>query len=261
MIDLHVISDLCLYMYEQTAPEDTVIPPCDLVIINGNCGYVKRTMIYAESMCKKYPDTTFILNLGMREVIHQKNETEIQDGLIFRKSLSEHWPKNLLFSNKPIKLTIKNQDINILCLRGYPKVAESVQDDATWRSTEWYRFTYHGITHNQNDFKPKAAADVYHGHFPIWSTPELCRRDHDKELSIINTWLGDTTDNETKVLVTTFSPLNDPCLGDIPYEMLPDISPNYWIVGGTKVNQKTNRGTIYGNPGRGESCRNDILSI
>jgi hypothetical protein len=249
-------------MYEHADPEDNCIPDCDLVIINGNCGYVKRTMIYVESLCKKYPNMIFLVNLGMRELIHQKNEDEIREGLTFRRLFSEHWPKNLIFSfKKPIMLSIKGRNINILCLYGYPNVAEGVQDDANWRSTEWYRFTYHGITHDQKMFKPKEASDVYHGHFPIWSTPDLCRRDHDKELSIVYEWLENTNPDECKILLTAISPINEPALDNIPYEMFPEISPDYWIVGGTDINQKINRCTVYGNPGRGILRRNNILSI
>jgi hypothetical protein len=257
MIDLHVISDLALFMFEHTDPVDEVLPDCDLVIFAGNCGYVKRTMVYAEMLCNKYPDKQFIVNLGMKELPFQKNSTEIRDGLMVRHAHSELWPENLHFKyQKPIKLKIKDRELDILCMFGFPYIDENVQADEVWKSTEWYRYAYHGLTHNQNDFKPKGASDVNHGHFPIWSTPALCREYHDKELEIVKAWLGDGG-ADSKILITALSPIDDPCLSGIQYTMYSEIEPDHWIFGGSAI--KTSK--LYGNPGKGAACRSEVLCI
>ena len=64
MIKVHVISDLFLGFNEFANPEDEVLPEVDLVILNGNIGHLKRGMLYAETLCRKYPETQFVYNLG-----------------------------------------------------------------------------------------------------------------------------------------------------------------------------------------------------
>ena len=55
MIKAHVISDLELHEAEWANPIDETLPDCDLVFINGNNGILRRSMVFAETICKKYP--------------------------------------------------------------------------------------------------------------------------------------------------------------------------------------------------------------
>jgi hypothetical protein len=261
MIKVHVISDLWYDDNEWSDPVDELLPDCDLVIVNGNCGFSKRTMLYIETLCRKYPEKQFIYNLGRKEVPYQKSYTQIPNGLTVRQLYSDLWPKNLHYSyKKPFSLTIKNTTLDILCLHGYPNVADKVENDLNWKSTSWHRYFYHGITHDQAVFKAPQAADVYHGHWPIWSTPELCREDHNNELITINDWLAQPSDGH-KVLITALGPINDSSLANIEYTMYDGIQPDYWFVGGSSVNTMLGNCHLHGNSGRGSLARNTVFTM
>ena len=261
MLKVHVISDLWLEDNEWADPVDEVLPDCDLVIFTGNCGSTKRTMIQIELLCKKYPEKQFIFNMGRREMAHQKSYTQISDGLAVRQLHSELWPKNLHYRyKKPITLKIKDITLDILCLHGYPKIAESVIEDEIWKSTSWHRHFFHGLTHDQTVFKAPQAANVYHGHWPIWSTPELCRQDHDVELETISSWLAQPSEGY-KVLVTALGPINDSSLENIEYTMYQGIQPDYWFVGGASIDTMIGKSHLHGNPGRGLIPRTTMFTM
>jgi predicted phosphodiesterase len=67
MFKIHVISDLLYGFHEKTEPEDAVIPSdVDLVIFNGNLATnAKRSILYAYTMAKKYPDVQFVSVIGI----------------------------------------------------------------------------------------------------------------------------------------------------------------------------------------------------
>jgi hypothetical protein len=249
--------------YNSVDPNDEIIPDCDLVFIVGNVGHVRRSMLYAETLCSKYPKTKFVFNMGRTEGVNIKNNNQLVDGLRTRQLLSPLWPKNLHYAHREsLILTINETTIDILCLHGYPHVDASVEDNAVWRSHNWYKFSPHGVTYNQNDFKVSGAADVYHGWFPEITTPELCRRDHDKDAVLVNEWLSNRENGIPKVLVSAFSPITDLCMPGVEYTMYLGANPNYWIFGGTKSNTIAENGTVlYGNPGRGLDTRGEILTI
>ena len=261
MLKIHVISNLWLEDNEWTTEIDETLPECDLVIVNGNCGIAKRAMLYIEILCKKYPEKQFIYNLGSRDIAHQKSYTQIPDGLLVRQLYSDLWPTNLHYSyKKPFKINIKDTSLDVFCLHGYPNVVENAAPDSNWKSTLWYRNFYHEITHDQTKFKASEAANVYHGHYPIWSTPNLCRKDHDVELETINDWLSTPSDGY-KVLVTTFSPFHDLTLPNIEYTMYENIQPDYWFVGGAKIDTILGKCQLHGNPGRGSLARNTVFTM
>ena len=259
---LHLISNVnSEWFQEKPNVEDVVLPDADIIILTGNySNFIRRTMNQVENLAKMYPEKQFVLNLGMKELTAQKNFTEIRDGVTNRQLFYENWPKNLHFKyQKPLKLEVGGKKLDILCLYGFPHVAEA--DEATWKNTEWYQYTFHGITHDQSYFKPKHAADVYHGHFWIWSTPELCREDHKKECEIIKNWIAEKEEDSTQILVTALSPINDPCLEGINYTMYPDLHPDVWVFSGVSANLHNNRTLLHGNPGSGGEARSVTLDI
>ena len=261
MLKVHLMSDLWLEDNEWADPEDEILPECDLVIVNGNCGVTRRTMLHIETLCKKYPEKQFIYNLGSRDIAHQKSYTQIPDGLTARQLHSDLWPTNLHYRyKKPLTLEINNTVLDIFCLHGYPKIDEKVEDDAAWRSTTWWKHFYHEITHDQTKFKAPNAANVYHGHWPVWSTPELCREDHDIEQATINNWLATPSDGY-KVLITSLSPVNDSTLSNIEYTMYEGIQPDYWFVAGVKIDTVIGQCQLHGNPGRGALARNTVFTM
>jgi hypothetical protein len=263
MITVHVISDYYMGIHEFTNSVDEDLPESDLVIVVGNMGQIKRSMLYVETLCKKYPSKQFIINVGRTEDgLHQKNDTELSDGLTTRQLISEFWPKNLHYSyRKPITLTINERKIDLLCLHGFPHIIEESVNDATWKSTSWYKYATHGVTFDQSEFKLKEAADVYHGWFSKFSTPERCREDHAIEHGIVNEWLHDKEADTTKILVTALGPDADPCLTNIDYVMYPNSDPDIWIASGRPIENRTNHTMLYSNPGRSDSARKSVLII
>lgn len=260
MIKAHVISDLYLYDNEWADPIDETLPECDIVFVNGNNGSVKRSMLFAETLCKKYPSVQVVFLNGRRELIRQKVRTQISDGLTTRKFYSELWPSNLHYAfEKPIHLTINNTKLDILCMHGYPYITDEV-DKTLWESSSWYKFVNHGLTDDPNYCRPLGASDASRGDFPIWSTPELCRIDHDKEFEIVKEWCNNTGDT-IKILATSLSPIADTSLPNINYTLFSGISVDHWICSGYECDLTNNSFHLYGNPGRGESARGRTFII
>ena len=263
MIKIHTISDYYLGFTEFTTEVDETLPECDLVVVIGNMGLIKRSMMYVEYLCRKYPEKQFILSMGRTEDgLHRKNDDELTDGLANRQLISELWPKNLHYAHKkPIELTINGQKVEVLCFYGFPYIIEESVDNTLWKSTQWYKYAAHGVTFDQSEFKHKDAADVYHGWFPKFSTPERCREDHDKEYAIAQDWMAAKSDDTIKILVTALSPKNDPCLSGIEYIMYPGLRPDVWLSSGVKMEDRSENFILYGNPGRSESARNNVLIV
>jgi hypothetical protein len=258
MSNLHVISDLDYYFTEKFFPDDLVLPDVDLVIVTGNCGVHRKTVHYVEQLCERYPNTQFVMNFGIIEIVNQKYENQLRDGLYARQLYYEHWPKNLHYKfEEPLSLTIKDKNFDILCMFGFPYIDTSVVDDKNWRNTKWYRFAYHGITHDQNMFKPKMASDVYHGWSPIWSTPELCRQDHDREKEIILAWKNARKEDSTQILVSALGPKSKEYLNNIPYTMYDGVNPNFWVTGSSESNEDY----ILTNAGRGSLHRSKVFVV
>lgn len=263
MIKLHVISDYYYGFNEFSSDTDMVLPDADLVIMVGNMGVIRRSMFYMETLCKKYPNTQFVINVGRTEDgLHQKNDTELTDGLTTRQMISEFWPKNLHYGfHKPIELTINDRKVELLCLHGYPHIIPDTVESTKWKSTNWYKYATHGITFDPNEFKHKDAADVYHGWFSKFSNVERCREDHKKEYEVVKNWLADNPNDITKILVTALCPKDDPCLSDIEYVMYPDVKPDVWVASGRTIEDRSENYVLYGNPGRSELARKSVLLI
>jgi hypothetical protein len=262
MIKAHVISDLNLYDNEWADPIDETMPECDIVFVNGNNGIFRRSVLLAETICKKYPDIQVIYLNGRRELLRQKEKTIINDGMTARKFYSDLWPKNLHFAfEKPIHLTVKETKLDILCLHGYPNIPDDDIDSEIWKSTSWYRYVNHGLTSDPNYSRPKGISDASRGEFPVWSTPKLCRTEHDREYEIVKKWDSCREEGVIKILATSISPVNDNSLSGIEYTMYPDISPNHWVADGCIADEAFPSYHLFGNPGRGLSARTRTFTI
>lgn len=261
MIKAHVISDLALHEAEWANPIDETLPDCDLVFINGNNGILRRSMVFAEAICKKYPHVQVVYLNGRQELVRQKERTIISNGLITRKHFSELWPTNLHYDfEKPISLTINNITLDILCLHGYPLIEKDINTDL-WKSSDWYRYVTHGLTSDPDYCRPQGISNASRGEYPVWSSPELCRIDHDKEYAIVNDWCNHREKDTVKILATSLSPINDASLPKIDYTLYPNITPDYWLVSGHRVDIQTPSYRLYGNPGAGALARSNVLTI
>lgn len=262
MIKVHVISDLFLGFNEFANPEDEVLPEVDLVILNGNIGHLKRGMLYAETLCRKYPETQFVYNLGEYERFRDaldKYPDELYDSLKVRITSNPQWPKNLHCSIDPIELTFKNgYKIDLLCTYGFPKIHSC---SCPWEDTVWFREYPLSVTDNYADFAPPAADPVRLGTLQLWATIDLINEEHAREEARVKAWELNITSK--KILVTHLNPLKDSRCKDVetsPFSI--HLNGGLWIAADTKVSNVQFLGArLESNPGRGSVARNNIITI
>lgn len=264
MFTVHLISDLNLDFNEFSISDES-LPDVDLVIINGNIGHLKRGMLYAETLCKKYPNTHFIYNLGESELYinaHEKYIGELKEQLKVRQYSNSSWPVNLHYSDKPILLKLRNGiEVDILCLYGFPKIHKTSID---WNQTNWYKFYTAGmISHTDNiwgKFKPQGTSDVNHGGYPCMADIDWVNSMHLQEESLARNWEL-TNNNAKKILVTHINQYKDIRLtGQTASPYLIHLHNQYWLSSNTPANGVQFLGSnYYSNPGRGAVPRSKII--
>lgn len=264
MIKIHIISDLFLG-FNEFSTEEEQIPDVDLVILNGNIGQLKRCMLYAETLCKKYPDTQFVVNLGQIEYHSAcpKYMGEIEESLNIRKTTNLGWPKNLHWSLKPEIITLRNgTKVDILCLYGYPLIRSH---SIPWEDTIWYKtytmdiiyeFPESGAWH-----KPAGTSNVRHGYCPVFATKDWINKKHHEEWLIAQKWEIEVTC--LKILVTHLNPFRDSRYEGqkvSPYSI--HLQEGIWIGSDTPCNDiMFLGGRLFSNPGRGPDTRQKIITV
>lgn len=262
MIKIHVISDLFLEYNEFTPIEDTIIPDVDLVILNGNIGHLKRGMLYADELCRKYPNIQFVYNFGETERflgVQLKYDNELLDSMKVRVDTNPLWPKNLHWSTDPIQLTLKDgRGVDILCTYGFPKIH---QTNIPWEDTAWFKDYALEVTTDHEQFRSENASIVYHGTHPVWATMDSINRYHSMEYEAVKKWeLNRTT---LKILVTHINPIRDSrCEGieHSPYRI--HLNNGLWI--GSNIfteNVRLLGARLEANPGRGSEARSKIIFV
>ena len=267
MAKIHIMSDLNLGLNEHSNPDDEVLPAgCDLVVFSGNLArHQKRSRLFVETLCRKYPGVQFIYNLGMYEggwCTEAQGKTNAVTGMTMRRQFSEYWPKNLHFSPlKSIKINIGDEKYDVMCAFGYPKVVEAVN----WEETIWVSTVNAGMTDDHSLFRPAAASEVYHGPYPIRSTIEDINQHHNREEEIIRKWELDYDNNSGyKILITGTSPLKDPLCAGLKYVMYPRIHlyNRLWITSGATFSGTIFRGAkLVSNPGSGAEVRQKLITV
>lgn len=264
MAAIHIISDLFLGHNEFSRSEEN-IPDVDLIILNGNIGDLKRSMLFAETVCKKYPDAEVVVNRGFTERYHNfvpKFAEEPVEGMLYRQKLNPDWPKNLHFSLNPTHIKLRTGEIfNILCVFGFPRIHKISED---WMNSWYYRNIMMDVTLNQNDpriLKPKNSSNVCHGHFPVWASQEWINTNHEEEVLKIKYW--ETTPDHRKILVTHMNPYKDDRnLNLIVSPHLIHLDEGLWVTSNTKVEDVRFLGArLVSNPGRGELPRRHVIVI
>jgi len=260
-----VISDLFYYETERFSNEDLVIPDVDLVIINGNIGSGKKSMQYAEILCKKYPTTCFVYNLGFTEAYIGnmiKDSNEILNGIYLRKQISSFWPKNLYYSPDEMFITLRNGfTVNVLCMFGWPTIYDFTGD---WKDTYLYKNVITEVTNDikhKHFIKPKDTSDVWHGYLWIWAYPEWINLKNIEETDKVRQW--EITPNHYKILVTHINPLKDTRFKNIRYSSY-DIHLNdmLWVSADNTINGALYKGGhLKANPGRGSAPRSKIINV
>lgn len=252
---IHIISDLFLG-FNELCPDEEKIPDVDLVIINGNIGHIKRAMLYIETLCKKYPDIPFILNLGEYEqrTGTGKSFKELSTQLEIRKNSSNNWPQNLHWSQKPIIVTCKNGAIfNVLSVYGYPKI-HSYEDE--WKDTRWAKYYVTEIIDDYDPtdkwYKPAETSFVRHGPVAVYATLEWINNQHELEKQKVKEWeLSEGIG--IKLLITHINPYKDNRFEkQVVSPYLIHLENGLWITSNTKCNGLNFLGAnLCSNPGRG----------
>lgn len=262
MLRIHVISDLFLEYNEFTPIEDTIIPDVDLVIINGNIGHLKRGMLYADELCKKYPNIEFVYNFGETERflgVQQKYDNELLDSMKVRVDNNPLWPKNLHWSTDPIQLTLGNgREVDILCTYGFPKIHKS---NIPWEETSWFRDYALSVTIDHDLFRSENASVVYHGTHSVWATMDAINNQHIIENNTVKKWELNKT--SLKILVTHINPLRDTrCEGTEHSPFRIHLLDGLWIASNTLTeNVKLVGARLEANPGRGSVARSKIIFV
>lgn len=266
MTKVHVISDLDLGFNEFTDKIDEFLPKdTDLVILNGNIGSLKRSMLYAESLANLYSNIPFIYNLGYLEKYHLFGEKfigEIEESLEIRKIANSTWPKNLFFSQQNQIITCRNGfQIDIFTTFGFPYIHESNID---WNETFYYRNIIADRTYNHNDSRlilPKETSDVCHGNYPIWATIDWINTRHKLETDYMRNW--ENTKTHYKILVTHLNPYNDTRnkgLTVSPHRI--HLNEGLWVTSQNRIENLLFLGArLVANPGRGELPRSHVIEI
>jgi hypothetical protein len=267
MIKIHIISDLFLG-FNEACPEEENIPDVDIVVLNGNIGQLKRSMFFAERLCRKYPEIQFVFNCGQTEYFSgvTKFIGEIDESLSVRKVANKTWPKNLHFSKEPLMVTCSNgMKLDIFCTYGYPKV---LQTNVPWETTEWYRNHFvdipDEILSEGTWSKPKQSSNVRHGIGPVFPSIEMINLEHKKETDQVRKWeVSPSGDAFCKMLITHINPYidtrND---GIIAKPYLIHLNKGIWIGSNTKCDGvQFLGGRLYSNPGRGILARNKVIIV
>jgi hypothetical protein len=272
MFNIHVISDLLYSFNEIVDPEDEVIPPeADLVIFNGNLGKtLKRSILYAYQVAKKYPDVQFVYNFGLYERYWRsipKYEYEREDNINIRISSGGDWLPNLHWKDprKEGGLLIKlrtGQTIDVFPVYGFPKL-HSYEGD--WEDTFFYRDHAVGFQHkNDIEFwenKPKETSYVSFGSIPVWPTPEWINEKYEEINQRVKRW--ELNLQHYGILVTHLNPMNDSRLVNMktsPY--LIHLNKLAWITAHDRIKNVNFLGAkLYSNPGRGSDRRAEIITL
>lgn len=253
-IKLHVISDLYLG-FNEFANEEHEIPEVDIVFINGNLGHPKRSMLYAETMCKKYPNIPFVVNLGETERYYSadKYKNEVEDALRFRRNRNDTWPKNLYWDTEPMIIDLgQGRKIDVFCTYGFPFIHNHI---GSWEDMPWYNYCIHTETYVDcvtTEYKPQETSHVRHGRGPVFADMNWVNKMHLEEEIKVRKWELTVTDL-TKVLVTHVNPFKDSrCEGQTvtPYKI--HLGEGIWIGSNYKSDHIKFLGArLIGNPGRG----------
>lgn len=265
---IHLISDIFLGFNEHSVSEET-IPDVDLVVLNGNLGLVKRGMLYATTLCKKYPKTQFIYNLGQSELYFlgtEKFEGEYKSQILSRKQIDKDWPSNLhLTFEDSIQIELPdNRKLDVFCAYGFPKIYKVL---VPWKQTVWAKH-YNGKICDPFDSDgkkkyPRGTSDVNHGHITLPIDIDYINNLHNEEWKKVKQWEV-TNNNAYKILITHMNPYIDTRLQDqetSPYLIHLD-KTTIWLSSNTVCNGvQFLGGSLYSNPGRGIDKRSQVIEM
>ena len=231
---VHTISNLNLRFHEFTNPADETIPEeSELVILCGGFSdRTKRSLLYCETLAKKYPDKTFILNFSPYDLT-----TEVPS--IIYSGVKARYDNlainNLHYSTRPSDIL----ECDILTLYGWPRV-EIVPKK---------------LERIFGEPRPKYLKDgeCVNKAFRYFITAEELNQFYSDEKMRLIDWLNNGSDKK-KILITGTAPENDPYSTEYSlYDDL-DLSGITWIHGGSEYYDKKQNGVrLICNPGSGSA--------
>lgn len=265
MTSIHIISDLFLGFNER-ATEEHNIPDVDLVIVNGNIGHAKRTMLLLETLCKAHPDKVFIYNLGYTEKFKTaggKWINEAEQAAKVRSKMNNTYPINLFFpvTESMVVTTRNNAQFDILCVFGFPKISSY---NGRWEDSWYHTHVSSGLTTDINHplfKKPKDTSNVDHGLIPLMATVDFINEQHAIETEIIRKWEINPT--HPKILVSHINPYKDTRNQNLTVNPhLIHLKDGLWVTANTKVENINFLGArLVSNPGRGLEPRSHVVEF
>ena len=95
MSKFHIISDLNLDLFDHAEDQHALEHDVEYVILAGNISVtIKRTMLFAETLAKKYPNSKLIFNYGCQELLqieyYKLRSSVIQRIKFFEKMLDSN---------------------------------------------------------------------------------------------------------------------------------------------------------------------------
>lgn len=194
MSKFHIISDLNLDLFDHAEEQHILEPDVEYVVLAGNISVtIKRTMLFAETLAKKYPNAKLIFNYGYQELL-QIEYYKVQNSVIQRIKFFEKSPSNLFFPKGEV---VGSYDF--FCTEGFPYLDQQEFELSIF----------------PKEFIIKVDGDLYIGDRLV------CRRNpryfdysyyldlYQKELEEITTWLG-IDRGLPKILVTGLGKYNMP---------------------------------------------------
>lgn len=261
-IKIHLISDLDYGWNEWSSEEDLELPDVDLIVLNGNIGRLKRSMLYAETIARKYPNTKVIYNLGWLEQYYMvigKSDNEQIKNTENRFKLNPSVPKNLHFSLDSQIIKFNNGfELDVLTTFGFCEIHKL---NTAWENTIWFKKCVSRIDFARGKIEGLPTDDVIHGQVPYFATPEWMHEQYIKEYDKVRNWENTVTCK--KLLITSANPYQDKLYDNLevsPYKI--HLQNGLWLCSGSKVDLSNFLGArLVSNPGRGLEARQHIITL
>lgn len=215
----HIISNSSLGPMDLEPEQHVIDVNTKYIIIAGNLAMSnKRTMLYAETLAKMYPDINVIFNHGVlesRQAIYER----IEDGFDLHVNEFKKSPGNLHFP--------KGQcvgDYDFYCTIGWPTIIEENNFDKSF----FVRHLYKGL-----DQEIYIDDELMSKHYFRNYTLENVNEEYQKEKVKIQQWLANDQ-GKPKVLVSSIGDQGSSYVGESSYITFNgvDLSGIIWICGG-----------------------------
>ena len=217
---IHIISDLDIDYQDFAEDQNNINQDCKYIIITGNVSLEnKRSMIYLDTLSKKYPAATIIFNFGLIDVMAKPYEG-VKSMLDVKINDFKKFDKNIYLPLKPMVIG----DYEFLCAFGWPYI----RDEEEFNRSNLVKNTiiaWDGEFYIDDICVSKKFPRVY--------TMGFVNEQAAREEEMINEWLN-TESTKQKILVTAQGPDSENIFKTTKVEIFPNLNLNgiVWITGG-----------------------------